>query len=411
MTLAEELKLEGNKAFQLKQYKKAAKIYRDAIQLDLYNPVLYSNRAQCFLNLQDYERAYRDTVSGLNLSGNQTKQLTIKLQYRKGLALKGLQRWAKAKIAFDDVLKLDPNNQAAKNELDQLANIASDAIETETTTAAIADRCKNGDELRQDINIQVEKVYTLPQKFTDLLNNRQASEEKKQERKKEETLPQVSSPSSAELEPTSMAVEREIENIFGTLRKPKPTLEAKVTSPSTAPTRPPILHNNNSSLPSSSSSSSFSFFSSNNNKSKIASFDDLDKLPLKLLSALKNLPQTKKASAYRYVLKQEPQTYQTMFSQAGIETDFLQFFLEASVFSLGNGTSHQQIQIQTQKQQQQPEQQEQVELIANHIRQFATFKRFDLAMTMCDDDLKNVLLQKMESINPETASSISQYIV
>lgn len=411
MTLAEELKLEGNKAFQLKQYKKAAKIYRDAIQLDLYNPVLYSNRAQCFLNLQDYERAYRDTVSGLNLSGNQTKQLTIKLQYRKGLALKGLQRWAKAKIAFDDVLKLDPNNQAAKNELDQLANIASDAIETETTTAAIADRCKNGDELRQDINIQVEKVDTLPQKFTDLLNNRQASEEKKQERKKEETLPQVSSPSSAELEPTSMAVEREIENIFGTLRKPKPTLEAKVTSSSTAPTRPPILHNNNSSLPSSSSSSSFSFFSSNNNKSKIASFDDLDKLPLKLLSALKNLPQTKKASAYRYVLKQEPQTYQTMFSQAGIETDFLQFFLEASVFSLGNETSHQQIQIQTQTQKQQPEQQGQVELIANHIRQFATFKRFDLVMTMCDDDLKNVLLQKMESINPETASSISQYIV
>ena len=76
MASAEELKDQGNKAFALKEYKKAAKIYRDAIQIDTYNPILYSNRAQCFLHLQDYDRAYKDCVSGINLinSSNHNKE-------------------------------------------------------------------------------------------------------------------------------------------------------------------------------------------------------------------------------------------------------------------------------------------------------------------------------------------------
>ena len=80
MASAEELKDQGNKAFALKEYKKAAKIYRDAIQIDTYNPILYSNRAQCFLHLQDYDRAYKDCVSGINLinSSNHNKGV---LQY------------------------------------------------------------------------------------------------------------------------------------------------------------------------------------------------------------------------------------------------------------------------------------------------------------------------------------------
>lgn len=155
MASAEELKDQGNKAFALKEYKKAAKIYRDAIQIDTYNPILYSNRAQCFLHLQDYDRAYKDCVSGINLinSSNHNKGSTavlVKLQYRKGMALKGLQKWNSAKEAFEKVLQLDPSNQAAKTELNKLP------IE---------------DKMDVDIKIPIEKVEKLPEKFSKMIQS------------------------------------------------------------------------------------------------------------------------------------------------------------------------------------------------------------------------------------------------
>ena len=75
MASAEELKDQGNKAFTLKEYKKAAKIYRCYTNRHIQS-ILYSNRAQCFLHLQDYDRAYKDCVSGINWinSSNHNKE-------------------------------------------------------------------------------------------------------------------------------------------------------------------------------------------------------------------------------------------------------------------------------------------------------------------------------------------------
>lgn len=115
MNWAEQLKIEGNKAYKNNEYKKAAKIYRDAIHIDVYNPTLYSNRAQCFLHLGDYERALKDTTSGLKL-GN-SGRVTVKLNYRQGMALLGLGRLQDAEVAFWNVLLLDPQNERAREQL------------------------------------------------------------------------------------------------------------------------------------------------------------------------------------------------------------------------------------------------------------------------------------------------------
>ncbi|KAI5968725.1 hypothetical protein CANMA_002161 [Candida margitis] len=118
MNQAEKLKNEGNEAFKRHEYKKAAKIYRDAIQLDMYNPVLYSNRAQCFLNLGDYERALDDTTSGLNLGGQ--GKVAVKLNYRRAMTLLELNQMQGAKGALQSVLQLDPQNHTAKKQLADL---------------------------------------------------------------------------------------------------------------------------------------------------------------------------------------------------------------------------------------------------------------------------------------------------
>lgn len=113
--LSDELKQLGNTAFVNKEFKKAAKIYRDAIKLDPSNPILYSNRAICFIKLEDWERALRDCSYGLTLEPElKTK---AKLLYRKGLVLKNTSQMSQAKRCFEQVLEIDANNESALNEL------------------------------------------------------------------------------------------------------------------------------------------------------------------------------------------------------------------------------------------------------------------------------------------------------
>lgn len=110
-----ELKDLGNKAFANRQFKKAAKIYRDAIKLDPANPVLYSNRALCFVKLEDWDRALRDCIQGLSLDPeNKTR---VKLLFRKGLLLKNSLQMDLAKRCFEQVLDIDPQNLSAREEL------------------------------------------------------------------------------------------------------------------------------------------------------------------------------------------------------------------------------------------------------------------------------------------------------
>ena len=51
---ADQLKAEGNALFAKKKFTAAYKKYSDALKHDDKNPVLYSNRAACCLNLNRY---------------------------------------------------------------------------------------------------------------------------------------------------------------------------------------------------------------------------------------------------------------------------------------------------------------------------------------------------------------------
>lgn len=130
----EELRQAGNIAFKNQEFKKAAKIYRDAIKQDSKNPVLYSNRAQCFLKLEDYGRALRDCQMGIKC--NPEEKLVIKLYFRKGMALRELGRTKEAKVAFEKTLSLDPDSCEARRALDKLTEIKPILpIHIETVTA------------------------------------------------------------------------------------------------------------------------------------------------------------------------------------------------------------------------------------------------------------------------------------
>lgn len=155
MPTADDFKAKGNEAFKNKEFVKAAKIYRDAIALDPKSAVLYSNRAQCFLNMNDWSRAYRDTEAGLllNPSGN----IREKLLYRRGLAAKQIGEMEVASKSFEEVVQLDPLNRYAREELHKLLHLSRHK------------KPKSSDE----VQIPLEVVDQLPPPFLNIAHDKE----------------------------------------------------------------------------------------------------------------------------------------------------------------------------------------------------------------------------------------------
>lgn len=120
MATKETFKEQARQAFSHKEYKKAAKIYRDALVRFGDDAVLYANRAQCFIFLQDWPRALKDAEDGLRFDPDQG--IRAKLLFRKGIALKRSGRPGAA-LCFQKVLEVDPSNASAHAELEQVTNL------------------------------------------------------------------------------------------------------------------------------------------------------------------------------------------------------------------------------------------------------------------------------------------------
>lgn len=151
MSTAAEFKARGNAAFANKEYKKAAKIYRDAIKLDPTNAVLFSNRAQCFINLEDWARALRDTEDGLNLKPEE--KIVTKLLFRRGIAAKKSNDLQLAQTCFNEVLSIDPTNAQAMLEIASLDGHKKIKLSSSST-----------------VNIPIEMVNELPSEFAEIVN-------------------------------------------------------------------------------------------------------------------------------------------------------------------------------------------------------------------------------------------------
>ena len=63
----------GNEAFVAKQYDKAIEYYSAAINLDDKNPIYFSNRAQVFIELEDFGKAIEDSDTAIALNPQFTR--------------------------------------------------------------------------------------------------------------------------------------------------------------------------------------------------------------------------------------------------------------------------------------------------------------------------------------------------
>ena len=109
---AEAKKVKGNEEFKEGNVAQALVSYTESI-LALPSAAVYANRAQCFLKLQQWEKALEDCDACLDLNPD----YGVKAQFRRGLALMELGRYADAGKCFSLTLELEPNNKSARSSL------------------------------------------------------------------------------------------------------------------------------------------------------------------------------------------------------------------------------------------------------------------------------------------------------
>lgn len=174
MSTAGDLRSQGNQYFVAKDYPNAIRLYSQAIDQNASDPVLYSNRAQCYINTLKWPEARLDIDLGLLLSP-ETK-VKVKLLFRRSVVLSsGFDDDKGAKLALLELLSLDPSNSAARNALEQLKS---------------PDRKKRRKEIVSEpadfVEIPIDVVDTLPQEFLQKLTSAN-------EPKTESTVPRPSS--------------------------------------------------------------------------------------------------------------------------------------------------------------------------------------------------------------------------
>lgn len=126
ITMSDSLKTKGNEAFAAKDYASAIKHYTDAIAADYKNSVLYSNRALCHLKLEEWHKALEDCDDGLKYTTD--NKTIVKLLFRKASSFAGMGSKKLAVEYYKKVLELDPENQSAEKELNNLDDDMEDLI-------------------------------------------------------------------------------------------------------------------------------------------------------------------------------------------------------------------------------------------------------------------------------------------
>ncbi|KAJ6653992.1 hypothetical protein lerEdw1_007624 [Lerista edwardsae] len=104
--LANALKEKGNDAFSRGDYAGAVKKYTEGLKKRKDMQVLYTNRAQAYIKLQEYEKAISDCDWALRCDEN-----CVKAFFHMGKAYLALKQFSKARACYQKILATDPRKE------------------------------------------------------------------------------------------------------------------------------------------------------------------------------------------------------------------------------------------------------------------------------------------------------------
>merc|ERR1712046_311556 len=113
--MAETCRQEGNELFKAGKYAEALAKYSEAMKRDPKNHVPYSNRAACYQKLMEWQLALKDA----------DKCVEMEPTFVKGWSRKAgihfyLKEYHKALDAYNAILKIEPENEEAKTQVEQV---------------------------------------------------------------------------------------------------------------------------------------------------------------------------------------------------------------------------------------------------------------------------------------------------
>lgn len=120
MTNAEEHKAAGNEHFKCGRYDEAVASFTLAIEADGTNHVYYSNRSAAHAAAERWTDALADAEKTTEMKPDWAKGYA-----RKGAALFGMRELERAKEAYEEGLKREPDNAMLKSGLDDVAMVMS----------------------------------------------------------------------------------------------------------------------------------------------------------------------------------------------------------------------------------------------------------------------------------------------
>ncbi|XP_034719376.1 RNA polymerase II-associated protein 3 [Etheostoma cragini] len=114
----------GNAYFKEGKYEAAVECYSAGMEADSMNVLLPANRAMAFIKLEKYKEAEEDCTKAIFLDSTYSKAF-----HRRATARVALGKLEEAKQDFQEVLKLEPGNKQALNELQKLPiDVASSGL-------------------------------------------------------------------------------------------------------------------------------------------------------------------------------------------------------------------------------------------------------------------------------------------
>uniref|UniRef100_A0A4W6D3C4 RNA polymerase II-associated protein 3 n=1 Tax=Lates calcarifer TaxID=8187 RepID=A0A4W6D3C4_LATCA len=136
----------GNAYFKEGKYEAAVECYSRGMEADSMNVLLPANRAMAYLKLEKYKEAEEDCTKAIYLDRTYSKAFA-----RRGTARAALGKVEEAKQDFQEVLKLEPGNKQALNELQKLQTVCfQDPVLSSSAHSSVNDEAHCGQQNRKE---------------------------------------------------------------------------------------------------------------------------------------------------------------------------------------------------------------------------------------------------------------------
>ncbi|KRW99228.1 hypothetical protein PPERSA_04590 [Pseudocohnilembus persalinus] len=171
----------GNEAFKVHDYDTAIINYSNAIKLDDTQSVFFSNRSRCYKFINEYEKAFKDAITSIELDHNNIKAHLLCGQLLAQMGKLGIRDISAIELAIKRMTKAltlcaGQNKQAFHRDLENYINRAKKLLWYK----------------KRELNIKEKKE--LQQKLNGLIENSTKYNEEQKKQLKQDVISQIGDP-------------------------------------------------------------------------------------------------------------------------------------------------------------------------------------------------------------------------